>query len=84
MFTNSSADRRLETRARRVARRVGFFVRKSHRRRTKAPNLDNFGQFMPIGGDHGCVVIGSRFDMSAEEVLEFCTRQEPSNKPVRT
>ena len=35
---------------------------------------------MVIDGERGDVVAGSRFEMSAEEVLEFCTRRDRASK----
>ena len=71
--------RRLEGRARRAARWVGLLVRKS-RQQTHVPNLDNFGELVVVDGERGYVVAASRFKMSAEEVLEFCTRRGRASK----
>lgn len=73
MFTNSSDDRRLEARARRAARRVGYLVRKS-RQRTNVPNLHNLGGYMLIDAERNWVVQGSDFELSAQDVIEFCER----------
>jgi hypothetical protein len=55
----------LDSRARRAAR-----ARKS---RWRAGTVDNLGGFMLIDPYINAVVDGSRFDMSAEEVLEHCS-----------
>jgi hypothetical protein len=81
MHMNSSESQLLEARARRAARRVGLRVRKS-RQRTYVPNMDNFGAYMLIDGERGYVVAGSKFDLSAEEVIAFCARLGPSS-PMR-
>jgi hypothetical protein len=60
----------LESRARRAARRIGLVARKS---RWRASSCDNRGQFMLIEPRHNIVVSGSRFDMSAQEVIDYCS-----------
>jgi hypothetical protein len=64
------ADQALDARARRAARRVGLMARKS---RWRAGTVDNLGGFMLIDPYINAMVDGSRFDMSAEEVLEHCS-----------
>lgn len=78
MLSKLEENRRLEGRERRALRRVGLLVRKS-RRLAHVPNRDNLGEFMPIDGERGPVVSGSRFAMSAVELLEFCTRPEQAS-----
>ncbi len=72
MFPNTS-DTNIEARARRAARRVGFLVRKS-RQRTNVPNLHNLGGYMLVDIEGGYVVQGSDFDLSAQDVIDFCER----------
>jgi hypothetical protein len=55
--------------ARRAARRVGLVARKS---RWRKYSCDNHGDFMLIEPATNFCVAGSRFDMSAEEVLDYC------------
>lgn len=60
----------LEHRARRAARRVGLLAQKS---RWRVGTIDNHGGFVLIDPYTNAVVDGSRFDLSAEEVLEHCS-----------
>jgi hypothetical protein len=60
----------LDARARRAARREGWFVRKS---RWRAGTVDNFGGYMIVDLSTNIPLGGFRYDLSAEEVLEFCT-----------
>jgi hypothetical protein len=56
----------IEQRARRAAKHVGLIARKS---RWRAGTCDNHGGFMLV--DDNVIVGGLRFDMTAEDVLEF-------------
>lgn len=67
---SSVSEKAIEARARRAASRVGLIARKSRRRRD---SLDNFGRFMLIDQYTNCIVAGERFDMTAHEVLEYCS-----------
>lgn len=58
-----------EARARRAAKRAGLIARKS---RARVGSVDNLGGFMLVN-EHNHVVDGSRFDMSAHEVIAYCT-----------
>lgn len=66
-FVSSKA---LEARARRAAARAGLVARKS-RWRLNSP--DNLGQFMLVDPDMNFIVAGERYDMTAEEVLDYCS-----------
>ena len=68
-------DQSKEARARHAARDVGLRVCKS-RQRTNVPNLDNFGELMLVDAERGWVVAGSRFDLTPDEVLEFCKQRK--------
>ena len=63
------SERPLESRARRAAKKVGLIARKSNWR---AGSIDNFGEFILIDPHRNFAVAGSRFDMSAEDVIRFC------------
>jgi hypothetical protein len=63
----------LEHRARRAARRTGLIARKSRRR---ANSLDNLGGFMLVDPMTNFVVDGSRYDLSAEYVIDYCSAVE--------
>jgi hypothetical protein len=60
----------VEARARRAAGRYGLFAKKS---RWRAGTSDNHGGFMLIESLHNRVVAGERFDLTAEEVLVYCS-----------
>jgi hypothetical protein len=59
----------LDARARRAAQRVGLVAKKS---RWRLGSIDNYGEFMLVDPYINAVVDGSRFDLSAEEVIERC------------
>jgi hypothetical protein len=63
-------EERLEIKARHAAMRVGLFARKSRWRKYSS---DNYGEFMLIDPHTGGSVAGHRFDMTAEEVIAYCT-----------
>ena len=63
----------LNSRARRLARKTGLVARKSRR----PINLDNLGEFALIDIETNCIVQGSRYDLSAEDVIVFCGGQLP-------
>ncbi len=73
MYSNKNEENRLVAKARRAARRVGLRVCKS-RGRVYIPNLDDFGELMLVDPMTNAVVAGARFDLSAEEVIEICSR----------
>jgi hypothetical protein len=60
----------LEQRARRAARRVGLEARKS---RWRACSIDNYGDFMLVDPGRNIPVAGWRYDMTAEQVIDYCT-----------
>lgn len=60
----------LEARARRVARREGLRAIKSTWRKN---SWDNQGGFMLVD-DRNIVQDGARYELSAEEVIDFCTQ----------
>ncbi|MGH8160946.1 MAG: hypothetical protein ACRESR_02115 [Gammaproteobacteria bacterium] len=59
--------------ARRIARRVGLVARKS---RWRKYSCDNFGDFMLVDPEYNACIAGDRFDMTAEEVVEYCLQKE--------
>lgn len=63
----------LEQRARRAARRVGLEARKTRWRRA---SIDNLGGFALIDPKYNGIVAGSRFDLTAEDVLAYCEPEE--------
>ena len=68
-FDYSQTENALEQRARRAARRVGLVARKS---RWRANSIDNHGGFMLVDPMKNWVVRGSRFDLSAQDILDYC------------
>ena len=78
MITSNNA---IEQRARRAAKRIGLIAKKS---RWRAGSIDNRGGFMLIEPYSNGVVSGSRFDLSAEDILDYCapkTALEHSEPP---
>lgn len=63
------SERAMEARARRAARAAGYAAIKSRR---AVGSIDNYGHFMIIAPHTNFVVCGLRFDMTAEEVIEWC------------
>jgi hypothetical protein len=59
----------LEARARRAAKHKGLVAIKSRKWRN---TVDNRGGFMLINPYRNTCVAGLRFDMNAEDVIEFC------------
>jgi hypothetical protein len=59
----------LDARARRAAKRMGL---RAVRSRWRAHSADNRGAFMLIDPIPNRVMGGARFDMSAEDVIEYC------------
>ena len=66
-------DKRFDGRARRAARRCGLVARKSRWRRN---SIDNLGGFQLINPQGNYVVAGARFDMTAEDVIAFCSERD--------
>jgi hypothetical protein len=66
-----------DQRARRAAARVGLRAKKS---RWRANSIDNFNGFALVDPDANFVVAGSRFDMSAEDVVAFCKESEAAGQ----
>ncbi len=60
----------LDARARRVAKKVDLIARKSAWRKG---SCDNLGDFMVVDPSTNFSVAGFRYDMTAEEVITFCT-----------
>lgn len=58
----------LERKAVREAERIGFLARKSRR----SHPLENLGGFMIVDPRSNIPVAGFRYDLSPEEVIEFC------------
>jgi hypothetical protein len=62
----------LDARARRAARRAGLEARRS-RLRVGAP--DNFGGYTLIDPFRNAIVAGERFDLTPQDVIEFCDQK---------
>lgn len=65
----STSNAAIDARARRAAACCGLRAIKSRRRN---PDFNNFGQYMLVD-ERRCVVAGSRFELSAEDVIDICT-----------
>jgi hypothetical protein len=59
----------LETRARHLARKLGL---RAVRSRWRPGSIDNLGGFMLVDATVNCVVAGSRFELTADEVIHYC------------
>ena len=70
----SASIKAIESRARRVAARHGFIASKSLWRRD---SCDNHGEFMLVD-DRNRVVLGTRYDATADEIFEFLRDRETS------
>jgi hypothetical protein len=64
-------EKALDSRARRAARRCGLHATKSRWRRN---SIDNFGGFALVD-ERNCIVAGAHFDMSAEDVIDYCVQE---------
>lgn len=62
-----------ESAARRAAHRVGYVARKS---RWRKYSVDNRGEFRIIDPETNAIVIGERFDVTADEVMKWCRTLE--------
>ena len=63
------SEKSLDALARRAARRVGLVARKSRRRIKTA---DNLGGYMLLHAMRNYCIRGSRCELSAGDVIEFC------------
>jgi hypothetical protein len=70
-MAGNEQSRRLDARARYAAKRVGLKAVRSRR----DCSLDNFGEFMLIDAANNWVVAGSRFELTAEDVIRFCAEE---------
>jgi len=66
----------LDGRARHAAKRVGLTATKS---RWRKDTIDNYRGFQLVN-ERNIVVHGSRYDLSAEQVIEWCTTPELAAK----
>lgn len=64
------AEKALEQRARRKARSVGLVAIKSRKGRG---SIDNYGGFMLIHAATGLFEAGARLELSAEDVIAYCS-----------
>jgi hypothetical protein len=62
----------VESRARRAAKRIGLVARKT---RWRKDTIDNFGGFQIVDPRGNMVVGGSRYDLTADEVIEWCSNR---------
>jgi hypothetical protein len=71
MITSALGDTALESRARRAAKRVNLVATKSRCRKNP---IDNLGGFRLVDPCRDAVVIGASYDLSPNDVIEFCTK----------
>lgn len=67
----SNQSRRLDDRARRAAKRIGLLACKS---RWRAGTSDNIGGFQLLDPNRNWVLAGERFNLTAGQVIEYCTK----------
>jgi hypothetical protein len=67
--TSTLSDAGLDARARRAARGSGLTAKKSRWRRG---SIDNHGEFMIVDPSNNSVVAGARFDLTAQDVIDYC------------
>jgi hypothetical protein len=65
--------------ARRAAKRIGLRASKT---RWRANSIDNHGGFQLIDPNKNQVIDGERYDLSAKQVIDFCT-DHPKTKVSR-
>jgi hypothetical protein len=65
-------EKTLDQRARRAAKRCGLYATKSRWRRD---SIDNYGGFALVD-ERNYIVAGERFDLSAEDVIDYCTAEQ--------
>jgi cytochrome oxidase Cu insertion factor (SCO1/SenC/PrrC family) len=62
----------MQQQARRAAKKVGLYAKKSRTQK----DINNRGGFMVIDPNLNIVRAGDRFDMSAQEVIDYCAKLE--------
>jgi hypothetical protein len=67
---DTHTEKRMDSRARRAAQRAGLVARKS---RWRVGTVDNHGEFMLVDPFHNVPVAGARWDMTAADVIEYCS-----------
>lgn len=68
-----TSEKAMEMRARRAAKSVGLLAKKSRWRRNPQ-SVDNYGQFMLLNPYRNTVEAGLRFDLTPEQVIDYCSR----------
>lgn len=67
------SDKAHEAKARRAAKKVGLIATKC---RKHVGTIDNFGGFALVDQKFNYIVEGSRFDMTPDEVIDYCRPTE--------
>lgn len=73
----NSSVKNQESRIRRLARRHGYYVRKS-RQWKHVPHPDNHGEYMLLDADSSIPVLGWRFDATLDDIAEFFSVSPPA------
>lgn len=68
----SQTESAINARARRAAQRAGLYATKSTYRRD---SWDNHGGFMLVDAYTNIVVEGVRYELSAQDVIEYCNEK---------
>jgi hypothetical protein len=64
------SEQALDGKARRAAKRAGLYATKS---RSRTESIDNLGGFMLIHPQSNFCVAGEHYDLSAQNVIDWCT-----------
>jgi hypothetical protein len=66
----TDSNRSDDSKARRAAARIGLEARKS---RSRWDLMRNLGGYRLIDPNRNCIIAGERFDLSAADVIEYCS-----------
>lgn len=73
----SQSESAVDSRARRAAQRIGLVARKS---RWRKGSIENYGDFMLVDPMTRFPLAGFRYDMDAQEVIDYCKEAELSGQ----
>lgn len=71
----ANEDKNLDSKARSAAKNQGLLLSKS---RLRPSEVNHGGYQIRMGEDPGCVLAGDRFQLTAEDVLQYCRECEQS------
>ena len=59
----------MDGKARRAAKKIGLDIKKSRGRMS----MDNFGDYMLRDPYRNWIIMGEKFDLTAEDIIELCS-----------